>query len=267
MRALNQTPNIGAATGAFPDGVIVDEAGGVTGTALTEILYGDLIQLIHKLRRLAPITPNNLPDNETNGFQLLDAMNRMFIPRWTPSGQGVDFANVKFVQHGQGIYYHKTAVNTTNSPNLDTTNWTLVCQWDGLKMVYADGLSASALFPTYQNLTLAPGVTTTGTGQGNGWAYVAKQGKLYTVQFYLKLDASVSNAFATVPATVDFNINIPDNLVGDKSMRFLGYDYKNNVIFPFLVYQVGGATVAQLQLWSYVASERWVSGTASWYGA
>lgn len=266
MRALNQVPNIGAASGAFPDGVIVDEAGGVTGTALTEILYGDLIQLMHKIRRLAGVTPNNQPDNETNGYQLFDAMNRMFIPRWTASGQGVDFANVKFVQHGQGLYYHKTAVNTTNNPSIDTTNWALVAQWDGLKMVYADGLSSSLIYPTYENLVLRPGVSTVNLAGDTGWAYITKQGKLYTVEFYLKIDPGVVTMANSDTMPVDFNPSIKTALSGDIRIVNAG-TMSDGTFFPFQIYQVAGSTKVAIVNQTTISSQKRVYGSASWYGA
>jgi hypothetical protein len=134
-------------------------------------------------------------------------------------------------------------------------------------MVYADGLSASLIYPTYQNLVLASGVSTADIGGGTGWAYVAKQGKLYTLNFYLKLDASVSSLMATIPAPVDFNALIANTSSGDKRIVFMGYDAAGSKIFPFQIYQVAGATTGQLRAQINEAAIRWVSGTASWYGA
>jgi len=138
MRKLIDTPNMGAASPAFPDGAIVDNAGAVIGTALTEILYGDTIQAVHKLKRLAGITENNLPDNETNGFQILTALFAQGLPTWQPTTAKVDFSKAKWVSYANGIYYHKTTASTDTVPSLDSDNWFRVFYWDGSKIVFSD---------------------------------------------------------------------------------------------------------------------------------
>jgi len=138
MRNLDQVPNIGGSSPANPDGVIIDETGGTPGTALTEILYGDLIQVVHKLKRLAAITPNNTPDNETNGFQLLTAFMANMVPPWYPDSDNVDFSKTKWVTYNNGFYYHITTNNTNNNPGVDTTNWFRVFYWNGTKIVFSD---------------------------------------------------------------------------------------------------------------------------------
>lgn len=144
MRPLSSVPNIGAPTTAYPDGLIVDNASGITGTAVTEILYGDLIQTVHKLRRLAGITANNTPDNETNGFQFLTALLRQGLPYWQAPTANVDFSGVKFVQHANGIYYHISAANTSNPPASDTANWSFVFGWNGTKITFANDTALNA---------------------------------------------------------------------------------------------------------------------------
>lgn len=57
----------------YPDARIKDNNGSGNGTPVNERVYGDLHQTIAKLMRRFGITPNNLPDNETNGFQIVDA--------------------------------------------------------------------------------------------------------------------------------------------------------------------------------------------------
>lgn len=59
----------------YPDGQIRDEAGLTAGTPLVAQLYRDVVQAFQKLMRSAGIAYNSLPDNETNGYQFLDAMN------------------------------------------------------------------------------------------------------------------------------------------------------------------------------------------------
>lgn len=140
MRNLDQVPNIGTGSPAtYPDGVVVDEVqGSITGTGVTEILYGDLIQTVHKLKRLANITPNNQPDNETNGFQMLTSFLANMVPIWQRNDTNIDLSLTKFVVFNNGLYYHRTANNTNNDPSIDTTNWFRVLFWNGSTIVFSD---------------------------------------------------------------------------------------------------------------------------------
>ena len=75
MRALNTNPNVdNSDLSNYPDGRIKNNTGTGNGTPVNEKVYGDLHQTIAKLLRLYGITPNNLPDNENNGFQIVDAI-------------------------------------------------------------------------------------------------------------------------------------------------------------------------------------------------
>lgn len=58
----------------YPNGRIKDNTGSGNGTPVNEFVYGDLHEMKDKLMRLYGITPNDLPDNEVNGFQLVDAL-------------------------------------------------------------------------------------------------------------------------------------------------------------------------------------------------
>lgn len=75
MRALNSNTNIDNSDLAnYPDGRLKDNTGAGNGTPVNEKTNGDLFQTIAKLMRLYGITPNGLPDNESNGYQIIDAM-------------------------------------------------------------------------------------------------------------------------------------------------------------------------------------------------
>lgn len=75
MRALNSNPNVDNSDLInYPNGRIKDNDGSGNGTAVNENVYGDFHQTIAKLMRLYGIAPNGLPDNETNGFQIVDAL-------------------------------------------------------------------------------------------------------------------------------------------------------------------------------------------------
>lgn len=57
----------------YPDGRVRDNDGTNNGTGVNRSVYGDIHSTISKLMRLYAITPNSLPDNETNGYQIIDA--------------------------------------------------------------------------------------------------------------------------------------------------------------------------------------------------
>lgn len=58
----------------YPNGRIKDNTGSGDGTPVNRLIYGDLHEFFAKLMRLAAITYNGFPDNETNGYQLVDAV-------------------------------------------------------------------------------------------------------------------------------------------------------------------------------------------------
>lgn len=75
MRDLRTQQDVDAPDSDFPSGRIRDDDGtGSFGTPVNESLYGDIHQNIMKIIRESGITPNNLPDSEYNGFQILEAL-------------------------------------------------------------------------------------------------------------------------------------------------------------------------------------------------
>lgn len=57
----------------YPKGRIKDNVGS-GGTPINEFVYGDFHEMKDKLMRLYGIVHNNLPDNETNGYQFVEAL-------------------------------------------------------------------------------------------------------------------------------------------------------------------------------------------------
>lgn len=75
MRKLNSSINVdNSDLTNYPDGRIKNNIGTGNGTPVNEFIYGDIVQAKEKLARLYGIVANGLPDNETNGFQLIDAL-------------------------------------------------------------------------------------------------------------------------------------------------------------------------------------------------
>ena len=60
--------------GEYPYGQIRDRDGITAGTPGNLEVYGDMHQFFEKVIRESTLTPNDLPDNEYNGYQLWDAM-------------------------------------------------------------------------------------------------------------------------------------------------------------------------------------------------
>ncbi|MBB6236486.1 hypothetical protein HDC90_001098 [Pedobacter sp. AK013] len=57
----------------YPNARIKDDTGTGDGTPVNRLVYSDLHEFFAKLMRLAAIAYNGLPDNESNGYQLVDA--------------------------------------------------------------------------------------------------------------------------------------------------------------------------------------------------
>ena len=75
MRTILNQPNVDKSDLiAYPSGRIRNNDGTSNGTGVNEATKGDFHQMLEKLMRLYAIIPNDLPDNETNGFQLIDAL-------------------------------------------------------------------------------------------------------------------------------------------------------------------------------------------------
>ena len=105
-RILANIPNTVAPGGDYPKGRIRNKsvAPAAVGTPVIEELYGDIIQFFKKMIGVAGITENNLPDNETNGYQYLQAL----------------------VKYNEGITYTHSGAGETvnlgqNTKNLDIT--------------------------------------------------------------------------------------------------------------------------------------------------
>jgi len=58
----------------YPYGRIKDNTGAGDGTPVNEFVYGDIHQFFAKLITLAGIVPNDLPDNEVNQYQTIQAL-------------------------------------------------------------------------------------------------------------------------------------------------------------------------------------------------
>ena len=74
MRQLVNVTNVDSPDADYPKGRVRDKVGATLGTEYSEILHGDVIQFFQKLIIDAGVTENDLPDNVTNGYQLVEAL-------------------------------------------------------------------------------------------------------------------------------------------------------------------------------------------------
>jgi len=78
MIPLKNNPNVdNSDLSNYPDARIKDNDGSGNGTGVNRSVYGDLHSNISKLMRLYDITPTGLPDNETSGYQIIEALSAL----------------------------------------------------------------------------------------------------------------------------------------------------------------------------------------------
>lgn len=80
MIKLQNKPNTNAPSASFPYGDLRDNPGDNTGTPVNRELLSDIMQTVEKIVAESGITPNGLLDNASNGWQLYDAMRKVFYP-------------------------------------------------------------------------------------------------------------------------------------------------------------------------------------------
>ena len=80
MIRLIDKQNVGAATATWPYGQVLDDTGSDDGTRLNENNMSDLWQIWEKVFDESGLTANGLLDNETNGWELYDALLRAGKP-------------------------------------------------------------------------------------------------------------------------------------------------------------------------------------------
>jgi hypothetical protein len=97
---LENYPNVDPPDSDYPSGRSKDNPGNNTGTPVKELTIGDYQQFFEKMMRLASIVPNQLPDNEYNGFQLIEALRtaamryKVYTALMLQSGSGAPTATI-----------------------------------------------------------------------------------------------------------------------------------------------------------------------------
>lgn len=74
MRKLSSNENVNLSDPNYPNGRIRNNTGAGNGTPVNEAVYGDIHVNKDKLMDLYGIEANGLPDNEANGYQIIEAL-------------------------------------------------------------------------------------------------------------------------------------------------------------------------------------------------
>ena len=106
-RDIEDNANVTAAGGDYPYGRVKDQstAGAGDGTPVTEVLLGDLTQFANRMMVVAGITPNGLPDNTPNTFQLHLALLETINARSPQVRFGGFNTLTSLTMEGAGPYY------------------------------------------------------------------------------------------------------------------------------------------------------------------
>lgn len=150
MRILADIINTEAPDTDYVNGRIRNrnDISGDPGTPVIEELYGDIVQFFQKLLILAEITANDLPDNETNGHQTLEALGKVL-----QRADFMGFENLAFIQD---------LVDATNATNGQiSVAWIngidfVVADFDGLQTYRIDG---DEIRPVGSLFSISPSVT------------------------------------------------------------------------------------------------------------
>jgi hypothetical protein len=78
---LTTKPNTDPVSGPWPFGKIRDDDGSGNGTEVDTNTYGDFHQFFESMMAYAVVVANDQPDNQTNGFQFLEAFQKAISKR------------------------------------------------------------------------------------------------------------------------------------------------------------------------------------------
>lgn len=111
---LTNKPNTSPVSGDYAYGDIRDRAGVTPGTPVSREVYADFHQFFERLMALGSVAHNNLPDNNTNGFQLIEALSNYML-----SNVGYKRYYVQFQQSGTSAptlnYIAKNELSTSST--------------------------------------------------------------------------------------------------------------------------------------------------------
>jgi hypothetical protein len=126
MRILSNISNVEAPDSDYPKGRIRNKnlISGESGTPVVEEVYGDIIQFFQRIAELVEVTENDLPDNVTNGHQLIEAFKDFIKSQATMQWDNMTFIEVgsDLVISGAATAMMLCAINDTDIVWGDYTN-------------------------------------------------------------------------------------------------------------------------------------------------
>jgi hypothetical protein len=130
MIPLIANPNVDNSDSVnYPDGRIKNNTGTGNGTPVNRNVYGDIHSNISKMMRLYNIIPNGLPDNESNQYQIIEALralatkNSIVADINTSGGVLVASMKISHLIEGEKMYC-KSSCNYTDETSIKGTNVT-----------------------------------------------------------------------------------------------------------------------------------------------
>lgn len=123
MIALKNKSNVTPPTTTYPHGRITDDTGVGDGTPINQLTNQDIHSFLQQLMVDAGITPNNILDNEYDGFQLNEALGR-FIRKISPLV--LPYSDGPWINSNQGTYAPNWADSSTPFQFRLTRNGTCV---------------------------------------------------------------------------------------------------------------------------------------------
>lgn len=143
MRPLRNKTNVIAPTSIYPYGRVKDNPGDGTGTPVNEQVYGDIHQFFEKLMADAGMAANNAPESVYDGFQLNEALDRIFLPKKVIQigDWNMDADQFRSVAHGLPNYLKIRRVNITIIHDNGTTYSPLDLPQSGLNGTVEGGIT------------------------------------------------------------------------------------------------------------------------------
>ena len=239
----------------YPNGRLLDRSGSTRGTPINEFTNGDIHMMIDKLSRVFSIAPNNLPDNETNGYQsinLFQALVNAYVAPVLIAMIGADYANntmyvlsgldnvntpgivffggelfwVKAYVSGSGAVYLISGTVQADIINgmrvlkiIKGTSGTGACDFNNLNRILDSNVAATA--PTYN-----PAVVNGGTFQADGTTpiYCRRIGRTVTIEGRLGHSSPTSGNHSNTDLAFTFPVNMrPNRMIYRPVLAQFGY--------------------------------------------